>query len=141
MKSLIVECPKHKQYDDVLRRIENEDAGIVDGELPYLENDEADQSDADDACGWDGEGNATAVAGQGDADPGVVGEASANESADAADMDDAAVPDQRDEQWRDLGVISESTDTRIILSEMSRIARTRSAYTRAQWNLCRKQAP
>ena len=44
VKSLIVECPKHKQYDDVLRRIEDEDAGISHGELPYLEDDEADQS-------------------------------------------------------------------------------------------------
>ena len=117
VKSLIVECPKHKKYDDILRRIEDDDVGISHDERPYLEDDEADQSDADDHCGDDGEDNVTAVAGQGGAYPADAGEASAHENADAGDMDDPAVPDHRDEQWCDLGVISQSADTRIILSE------------------------
>jgi hypothetical protein len=100
---LVVECPKHRQYDDILGRIEDEDASISHGELPYLEDNEADQRDAGDHCGGDGEDNATAVAGQDDAEPAVAGEASAHENADAGDMDDAAVPDQRDEQSCDLG--------------------------------------
>ena len=87
VKSLIVECPKHTQYDNILQRIEAEDTGIPHDELPYLEDDEAAQSDADDDCGWDDKGDATAVADRGDADPAVVGEASAHENPDAGDMD------------------------------------------------------
>jgi hypothetical protein len=119
VKNLIAECPQHRQYDDILRRIEDADAGISHDELPYLEDNAAeDESDADDDhCGWDGEDDATAVAGQGDAVPAVAGESSAYENADAGDMDDAADPDHHDERWCDLGVISQSPDTRIILSE------------------------
>ena len=117
VKSLILECPKHKQYDDVLRRIEDEDAGISHDERPYLEDHEAEHSDADDDGGWDAEDNATAVAGQGDAYPGNTWEASAHDNADVGDMDDAAVPDQRDKQRCELSVISQLADTRISLRE------------------------
>jgi hypothetical protein len=114
VKSLIAECPTRSQYDDILRRIEDEDAGIAHDELPYLEDDEADHSDAGDHGGWDDEDDATAVADQADADPAVAGEASAHENANAGDMYDADVQDQRVEQF---GVISQSADTQIIWSE------------------------
>ena len=111
---LVVECPEHKQHDDTSRHIGDEDAGTSHGELPHLDDDEAGQRDADDHCEEDGEDNATAVAGQDDADPAVAGKASAHENADAGDMDDAAVPDQRDEQWCDLGydpeIVSQQRD-------------------------------
>ena len=65
--------PEHKQHDDTSRHIGDEDACTSHGELPHLDDDEAGQRDADDHCEEDGEDNATAVAGQDDADPAVVG--------------------------------------------------------------------
>ena len=41
VKQLIVACPPRKQYDAVLKRIEQDDAGLPEHEIPYAEDDEA----------------------------------------------------------------------------------------------------
>lgn len=102
VKQIIIECPTHKQYDDILRRIEADDMDIPACELPYLKDDDDHETDADSDGIWDDDEAATAVAGQ--IEQGLAGdeEAEAREDNNATDMADASLPDEHEAQCCDL---------------------------------------